>query len=89
MSFIVYVPSDSGAVSLGANRIAAQLATEASQRNIDLTIIRNGSRGMYWLEPMVEVATPTGRVAYGPVKTNDVSRSKSFGKYTVSLIAGY
>ncbi|MBZ4202890.1 MAG: NADH-quinone oxidoreductase subunit NuoF [Methylovulum sp.] len=73
MSFIVYVPSDSGAVSLGANRIAAQLATEASQRNIDLTIIRNGSRGMYWLEPMVEVATPTGRVAYGPVKTNDVS----------------
>lgn len=73
MSFIVYVPSDSGAISLGANNIADQLVTEAIQRNIDVTIIRNGSRGMYWLEPMVEVATPTGRVAYGPVKSSDVS----------------
>lgn len=73
MSFIVYVPSDSGAISLGANNIADQLVTEAIQRNIDVTIIRNGSRGMYWLEPMVEVATPTGRVAYGAVKSSDVS----------------
>src|SRR5690606_32795282 len=35
--------------------------------------VRNGSRGLYWLEPMVEVATDQGRIAYGPVSENDVA----------------
>src|SRR5690606_21297389 len=52
----------------GAKAVAAELAT----RNIEAKIVRNGSRGLYWLEPMVEVETASGRVAYGPVKPSDV-----------------
>ncbi len=54
----IYVPRDSGALSLGAEKVAAAIAAEAKKRNIDVRIIRNGSRGMYWLEPLVEVVTP-------------------------------
>lgn len=73
MSITVYVPCDSSAVSLGADRVAAAITLEAKNRGIDLEVIRNGSRGMYWLEPLLEVETAEGRVAYGPVKPDDVS----------------
>ena len=46
---------------------------EAARRKADVQLVRNGSRGLYWLEPMVEVDTPQGRVAYGPVTTADVA----------------
>jgi formate dehydrogenase iron-sulfur subunit len=72
MSIDVYVPRDSSALSLGAESVAQAIAREAQQRGVDLKIIRNGSRGMYWLEPLVEVVTPAGRVAYGPVAASDV-----------------
>jgi formate dehydrogenase iron-sulfur subunit len=68
----VYVPQDSGALSMGAGAVAAAIETEAARRGLTLHIIRNGSRGMYWLEPLVEVSTATGRVAYGPVSARDV-----------------
>lgn len=73
MSITVYVPRDSSALSLGADRVAKVIAKEAASRQQDVKIIRNGSRGMFWLEPMVEVATPAGRVAYGPVDPADVA----------------
>jgi formate dehydrogenase iron-sulfur subunit len=63
----VYVSRDSGALSVGAERVARALADKG------LTVIRNGSRGMYWLEPLVEVVTPEGRIAYGPVQPSDIS----------------
>ncbi len=69
----VYVPCDSSALSLGAQAVADAIAAEAKRRKLSLKLIRNGSRGLYWLEPMVEVATPRGRVAYGPVAAADVS----------------
>ncbi|MDP2100324.1 MAG: NADH-quinone oxidoreductase subunit NuoF [Methylobacter sp.] len=72
MSITIYVPCDSSAVSLGADRVANAIVQEAAKRGIDINLIRNGSRGMYWLEPLVEVATGTGRVAYGPVQPGDV-----------------
>ncbi len=72
MSATVYVPRDSSALSLGAGRVADAIAAEAVRRNIDLRLVRNGSRGMFWLEPMVEVETARGRVAYGPVTPADV-----------------
>src|SRR6185295_8319802 len=68
----IYVPRDSGALSLGAEGVAQALGAEAKKRNIDVRVIRNGSRGMYWLEPFVEVATPGGRVGYGPVTAKDI-----------------
>ncbi len=64
----VYVPRDSAARSVGADEVAEQLASLLP----DTTIIRNGSRGLLWLEPLVEIQTPAGRVAYGPVTENDV-----------------
>lgn len=73
MSFTVYVPRDAGALSLGAEATAAAIAAEASRRGLDVTVVRNGSRGLYWLEPMVEVTTDAGRVAYGPVQADDVA----------------
>ena len=73
MSFTIYVPCDSSAISLGTNRIATAIANEAAKRNISITIIRNGSRGLFWLEPLVEVLTSAGRIAYGPVQVSDVT----------------
>jgi formate dehydrogenase iron-sulfur subunit len=69
----VYIPRDSSALAVGAEKVAAAIAAEAKSRGLDVEIIRNGSRGLYWLETMVEVATAQGRVAYGPVKVKDVA----------------
>ncbi len=68
----IYVPCDASAVSVGADDVAAAIAAEAAARKINLTIIHNGTRGMLWLEPLVEVETPQGRVAYGPVTVSDI-----------------
>ena len=73
MTVTIFVPRDSAALAVGAERVAAALAKEISARKLDAKIVRNGSRGMFWLEPMVEVETATGRVAYGPVKPSDIS----------------
>ena len=73
MSITVYVPCDASAVSLGADDVAKAIAAEAESRQLDVRIVRNGSRGLYWLEPMVEVDTAPGRVAYGPVQVADVA----------------
>ncbi|MGZ8185146.1 MAG: formate dehydrogenase beta subunit [Methylobacter sp.] len=72
MSTTIYVPCDSSAISLGADRIAAEIAREAEKRGIAIQLIRSGSRGLFWLEPLVEVATSKGRVGYGPVQVSDV-----------------
>ena len=63
----VYVPRDASALSVGAEDIAHAIAAEAGPRGAQIRSVRNGSRGMLWLEPLVEVETPQGRIAYGPV----------------------
>ena len=68
----IYVPRDSAALAVGADEVASALRAEAAKRGIELDLVRNGSRGMFWLEPLVEVATPQGRVAYGPVTPDDI-----------------
>jgi formate dehydrogenase iron-sulfur subunit len=72
MTVTVYVPKDASALSLGAGDVAEAISKEASARGVELQLIRNGSRGAFWLEPLVEVVTPKGRVAYGPVTPGDV-----------------
>jgi formate dehydrogenase iron-sulfur subunit len=67
----IYVPGDAVAVACGADEIAAAIAAAATKRKINIEIVRNGSRGMHWLEPMLEVATEKGRIAYGPVELAD------------------
>jgi len=68
----VYVPCDAAARALGADAVAAAVADEGAARGVTLTLIRNGSRGMVWLEPLVEVDTPAGRMAFGPLTPADV-----------------
>ena len=69
----VFVPRDAAALSVGADEVAAAIANEAKKLNKDVQIVRNGSRGMLYLEPLVEVETAKGRVAYGPVSAKDVA----------------
>jgi formate dehydrogenase iron-sulfur subunit len=68
----VFVPGDAAAVATGADDVAAAILRTAQERGLDIQIVRNGSRGMLWLEPMVEAETPEGRIAYGPVEVRDV-----------------
>ena len=73
MTTVVYVPGDSGALALGADEVAVALSQVCSSRSHDVRIVRNGSRGLYWLEPMVEVDVSGRRVAYGPVAPGEVA----------------
>jgi formate dehydrogenase iron-sulfur subunit len=72
MTVTVFVPRDAAALAVGADKVAAAIEREAASRGHDVHIVRNGSRGMLWLEVLVEVSTDAGRVAYGPVKASDV-----------------
>ena len=73
MSTTIYVSRDASAVSLGADQVARAIAKEALTQGIEIKIVRNGSRGLFWLEPLVEVHTAGGRVGYGPVKVSDIA----------------
>ena len=75
MSTTVYVPLDAAALSLGAESVAKAIAAHAAQRGEDVRIVRNGSRGLFWLEPLVEVVTAAGRQAYGPVTPAEIGRA--------------
>lgn len=72
MTVTIYIPRDSGALALGADKVAQAIERELAERGRKARIVRTGSRGLYWLEPMVEVLTEKGRVAYGPVRPSDV-----------------
>jgi formate dehydrogenase iron-sulfur subunit len=72
MTTTVYVPGDAAALALGADEVVAAIAKAAAKDKLDINIVRNGSRGLFWLEPLVEVVTGEGRVAYGPVTVDDV-----------------
>jgi formate dehydrogenase iron-sulfur subunit len=61
----IFVPRDAAALAVGADDVAAALAGHAE-------VVRTGSRGLFWLEPMIEVETPAGRIAYGPVEADDI-----------------
>ncbi len=67
----LFLPLDSVAVAMGADDLADALNLEAKKRKLALTIIRTGSRGMHWLEPLVEVENNGKRIGYGPVSEND------------------
>lgn len=73
MKMRIFVPRDAAAVAVGADDVATALEQVAAQRGLPIEIVRTGSRGLCWLEPMIEVATPGGRIAYGPVGPEDVA----------------
>ena len=69
----IYVPKDVAALAVGADEVVAALIARTKSQGLALEIVRTGSRGMFWLEPLVEVETPAGRIAYGPVEPGDVA----------------
>ncbi len=74
----IFIPRDAAARAVGADRVATALAEEAKKAGVAVEIVRTGSRGLFWLEPMVEVETPLGRIGFGPLTVKDVA----------SLVAG-
>jgi len=72
MTTKVFVPQDSASKSVGADDVAAAITKLAKEKNLEIELIRNGSRGMLWLEPLVEVATAAGRVGFGPVTLENI-----------------
>ncbi|MBI5791438.1 MAG: formate dehydrogenase, partial [Rhodocyclales bacterium] len=83
MSVTVHVPRDSGALAQGADRVAAAIAAEAARRYEPVRLVRNSTRGLFWFEPLVEVATAEGRIGYGPVSADDVP-----GLFDAGFLAG-
>ncbi|MDM3871869.1 NADH-quinone oxidoreductase subunit NuoF [Porticoccus sp. W117] len=72
MTVTVFVPSDTTARSLGADQVAAEIQLQAARHGAEVALVRNSTRGLYWLETLVEVETGAGRIAYGPVEASDV-----------------
>ncbi len=69
----IFVPCDSSALALGADEVAQALVAQAAQRGVEIELVRNGSRGLLWLEPLVEVETAGGRVGYSNVEVEHVA----------------
>ena len=72
MTTRIFVSRDAAALSVGAEDVATAVQNEIAARKLDVKLVRNGSRGLLWLEPLLEVETPAGRVGYGPVTPADV-----------------
>ncbi len=72
MTLRVYVPRDTTALALGAEQVALALRRESARRGQAIDLVRNGSRGLFWLEPLVEVEQDGERIAFGPVTAADV-----------------
>jgi formate dehydrogenase iron-sulfur subunit len=73
MAVRVFVPRDATACALGADAVADSILHGALGRGIEIELVRNGSRGAFWLDPLVEVETDAGRLAFGPVTIADVA----------------
>ncbi len=69
----LFISRDSTALSLGAELVVNAVQGHAAAKGLNIEIIRNGSRGLYWLEPLIEIETAKGRVAYGPVQPEEVA----------------
>lgn len=71
-SITAYVPADASAVALGADDIAAAIEKHCASLGLSLNLIRNGSRGLTWLEPLVEIDQGSGRIGFGPMTVDNV-----------------
>jgi len=71
MTLRFFIPKDAGAIAVDADGVAQALQSAANRRHVAIAIVRTGSRGLHWLEPLVEVETAQGRAGYGPVSARD------------------
>jgi formate dehydrogenase iron-sulfur subunit len=83
----IFVPRDAAALSMGAEEVALAVASEAARRGLEIELVRNGSRGLLWLEPLIEVGTDAGRIAYGPVSAELVPALFEAGLHTAGAHA--
>ena len=79
----IYVPRETAAVSVGADEVALAIAKEAKSSGTDIELIRNGSWGATWLEPLVEVEVDGTRIAYGNVSAADIA-----GMFAADFVGG-
>lgn len=68
----IFLPQDAAALALGADAVLRALNDAATAQGLSLEIVRTGSRGAVWLEPLLEVETADGRIGYGPVQVADI-----------------
>ena len=62
----VFISRDMASVALGADDVAASFVAAGVE------VVRTGSRGLFRIEPLVEVETDEGRTGFGPVGPDDV-----------------
>ena len=79
----IFISQDAASLALGSSRLAHAIADHATQHGIALDIVRTGSRGLFWLEPLVEVETAEGRIAYGPIQPSDMA-----GLFDANFLSG-
>ena len=79
----IFISQDAASLALGSSRLARAIADHATQHGIALDIVRTGSRGLFWLEPLVEVETAEGRIAYGPIQPLDLA-----GLFDANFLSG-
>ncbi len=83
MSLRVFVPRDAAAIACGAGAVAEALVSAAREAGVEIVLVRNGSRGMLWLETLVEVAAADGtRYGFGPLAASDVPALVAAGLFT-------
>ncbi len=68
-----FIPRDAAAIAVGADDVAAALSKAATAAGRDIEIVRTGSRGMMWLEPLLEVESGGVRHGFGPVEAQDIA----------------
>ena len=78
----IFVPRETAAISVGADDVALAIARQAKKSGNSIQIIRNGSWGATWLEPLIEVEVAGKRIAYGNVEANNVADLFSAGFLT-------
>ncbi|WP_028630526.1 formate dehydrogenase beta subunit [Metapseudomonas resinovorans] len=66
------IPCDSVARAVGADELAEAVVREAERRQLPIELHRTSSRGLYWLEPLLELEAPEGRLGFGPLTPEDV-----------------
>ncbi|MDG2202531.1 MAG: hypothetical protein P8L29_03605 [Burkholderiales bacterium] len=87
MTSKLYVPRDSSAVAMGADLVADKISQVVTATKADVEVVRNGSRGMMWMEPLLEVETASGRMGYANVTVDDVENFALSG-FSESSLAG-
>jgi formate dehydrogenase iron-sulfur subunit len=72
MTLRLFIPKDAAAVAVGADAVAAAFKHAAGSNGPPVEIVRTGSRGLLWLEPLVEVESGGVRYGFGPLEPEDV-----------------